>query len=657
MIPSRWFVLGGLACILASLAGPGTAEAFITRIYPLAEVMKESTHIVTGRIEQVDRAKRTAVAVIHRTLKGKGEFKRIQMNLGVGPAEHNAFLLDHMKVGAEVIIFYKRTGNQLASCAHTGGTWFQLFTNDNPKQRDKVWWRFTHVEIYMGRTFNGATKDLARLVANVLAGRARAPKPDKTVPKINVARRTPGRAGPKVAVAVPSGKSGGFRRQIRFPLSAKGEVRGASWVDVNGDERPDVYLCRGSGDVLLVNQGKGKSFQEMAAKLGLAGKARAAAWADYNGDDHPALLTNNFKLFTPAGGRLRDDSKLIRPPPRRNPEGAGWIDYNGDGRPDVLITNGEHGIRLYENTGKGPGWFRDVSAKAGLGPRGIGTGNGDFVAFLDYDGDGYTDFLYNFGQGVLAHNEGDGTFRRDTTTGIKLSGGSSYKRGVAVADYDNDGDLDLFIPGPKRSQLYRNNSDGTFTDVFGTCGDPTKEDHPSFAAAFGDVNCDGNLDLFVCHTSGSSRLYLGDGKGRFTDVSEQAGVNALSPAYGACFADADGDGDLDLAVNLADAAVVAINEMPRAKGFAPVTVRVRARRGLVGAVVRVLDAEGRPAGMRQFSGAGSYGGQAQPVANFALRPGVARVSVCLSDGRAAQQVVRVQAAKPLTVVFAEREFR
>ncbi|GAG45143.1 unnamed protein product, partial [marine sediment metagenome] len=227
------------------------------------------------------------------------------------------------------------------------------------------------------------------------------PGPDPKAPAIDVNRRPPR----QVKVAGAAGKRGGFHRQVRIKFARRdGEMRGISWADVNGDEMLDAYLCRQGGNVLLVNQHDG--FKDMTSAMGLSGGSRAGAWAAYNGDDHPDLLTNNFQLFTHVGGKFRNDSKLLRPPKPRNPEGAGWIDYNGDGRPDILITNGEHGIRLYENTGRGPKWFRDVSDKAGLGRKGLGAGNGDFVVILDYDGDGRPDFLYNLADGVLAHNTG-----------------------------------------------------------------------------------------------------------------------------------------------------------------------------------------------------------------------------------------------------------
>jgi len=645
----RWRPAG--ACLLAVLLSAEASWGYITRVYSLQEVLDESTHVVAGKVHSADAAKRTVVAVLGRVLKGKCRFKRIRMNLAVGPADHSRFLLKRMKPGARILFFYQRKGGNIACVGHVGGTWFQLFAADDPAARERVWWRFTHLEIYMGRTYRGPTAKLIELVGGVLSGRVKPPPPDPTVPKLDITRpprlaRRPPRVSPR-----PGGM---FSRRIEIRGEGGREVRGLAWADVNGDERLDVLACRQRGNRLLINQSP--RYPDLARRVGLAGGARSAAWADYNGDDHADLLTNDFRLYTNIGGRLRDDSVLLPAPRARNTEGAGWIDYNGDGRADVLITNGEHGIRLYENTGRGPKWFRDVSDRAGLGAKGLGRGNGDFIICFDYDADGFADFFYNLGPGLLAHNRGDGTFALARGCGIELPAGSSYKRGLAAGDYDNDGDMDLFVPGPKNARLYRNNGDGTFTDVFAASGDPPKESHPSFAAAWGDVNCDGKLDLFVCRTRGSSRLYLGDGRGRFADVSDAAGVRDLAPAYAAGLADLDDDGDLDLAVNLADRVVVAFNDFPRPKDHAPLTVRVHARRGLVGAVVRAFDVRGRPLGLRELSLPQGPGGQAPPIAHFALPLGTCRVSVCLSDGRAARKSVTI-GAKAATIRFHEGDFK
>jgi hypothetical protein len=638
-----------LAVLFGLLVWSRDAAGYIQRLYPLQGILDESTHIALGRVESVDRKARTAVAAMARPLKGKIEFRRVRMNIAVGPAHHAEFIIDRLTPGATVVLFYQRQGRNLASLVHTGNIWFQLFATDKPRDRAEVWWRMSHVEIYLGRTYNGTTDRLAKLLPAVLAERTKAPKPDPTVPKLDL--RQTGRSRP---VRVSSGARGGFRRQVEFRHRGGSEIRGVSAADVNGDERPDLLFCRQAGNVLLVNQPGG--FRDDTRRLGLRGGSRTGTWADCDGDDHPDLFTNQFDLFANSGAGLRKHEHGPAAPRSRNPEGAGWIDVNADGRPDILVTNGQYGIRLYENTGGRPARFRDVSDRAGLGAKGLGRGNGDFAVFFDSDGDGRTDFLYNLGHGVLVRNAGNGTFQQDDRSGIRLAGGSKHKRGVTAADFDNDGDLELLVPGPARAQLYRNNSDGTFRDVAGDAGDLAKAREPSFSAAWGDVNCDGALDLFVCHPGRAARLYLGDGRGSFTDVSEAAGVRSLTDAYAARFVDLDTDGDLDLAVNLRDRMVVAFNEMPRAERCGPLVVRLHVRRGQIGARVRVYTGRDRLAGLRELGGADGCGGQRGPTAHFGLPAGTYHVSVCLSDGRAAVREVAVP-VKGAPVVFGKGDFR
>jgi len=653
MTPTRRrLLLAAIMTVMAVMLGAPAprAQAYIMRLYSLANVIKESTHIAIGRMVKVDARGKTAVMRIEKMIKDKLEYRQVNMNLGTGPSHQTAYLTDRLKTGAPAILFYKRQGKSIVSLVHSGDTWFQLFANDDPRNRDKIWWRFTHIELHMGRTFNGKTPQLIKLTTDVLAGRAKPPAPDPKAPSLDPKRVRIVRARP---VPVKPG-TGWFRKQKHFRCSKSSEPRGISFADVNGDELIDIYLCRDKGNTLLVN--KGGDFKDAGKDLGLSGGSRSGAWADYNGDDHPDLLTNNFKLFTSDGGRFRDDSKLLPAPRSRNPEGAGWIDYNGDGRPDILITNGEHGICLYENTGKGPKWFRDVSKTTGLGGGGLGTGNGDFITFWDYDGDGYADFLYNLGGGVLGRNSGSGRFQADKSSGISL--GSGPKRGLTAGDYDNDGDLDVFVPGSRGGRLYRNNNDGTFTDVLKDGGDIAGVRDESCSAAWGDISGDGVLDLLVCYGRRGAKMYLGDGRGKFTDVSSQAGVTGFRDVSAASFADLDNDGDLDLVANLSESIVVAFNQARRPKTLRPLSVRLRARRGRIGAVVRVLDERMGVVGLRELNGAENCGGQACGSANLFVPQGVCTVYAALSDGRLASKTLTAGAAtKHVKVTFEESDFR
>jgi len=212
------------------------------------------------------------------------------------------------------------------------------------------------------------------------------------------------------------------------------------------------------------------------------------------------------------------------------------------------------------------------------------------VAVFDYDRDGKPDIFFTNGANIntlkkdspkywnrLFHNNRDGTFT-DVTEKAGLKG-TGFDVGVAIGDYDNDGYDDIFVAGVYRNTLYHNNGDGTFTDVTERAGlaHPDKQYGPlwSVAAAWVDINNDGRLDLFVvnylswdgtkepdCKYSGKpeychpkfykelpSQLFLNNGSGAFTDISESAGIRA-HPGKGmsAAIADYDNDGLPDIFV-------------------------------------------------------------------------------------------------------------
>ena len=270
-----------------------------------------------------------------------------------------------------------------------------------------------------------------------------------------------------------------------------------------------------------------------------------------------------------------------------NGNGAGFFDYDNDGDVDLLIANGStmenHGnggdpiLVLYRNDGR---QFVDVTASAGLARNGWGVG----VCIADYDNDGNRDvYLTAFGPNALFHNNGDGTF-----TDVTGEGGADDDRwstNCAFADYDRDGDVDLYVAnyiafseetiprrgesdlcnfmgiavmcGPRGLQgepdtLYRNNGDGTFTDVTREAGieDP---DYYGFGVAFADFDVDGWPDIYVANDSVPNLLFRNNGDGTFEEIglvsgtafNEQGGAQA---GMGVAVGDYDANGFPDIFV-------------------------------------------------------------------------------------------------------------
>jgi tetratricopeptide (TPR) repeat protein len=211
---------------------------------------------------------------------------------------------------------------------------------------------------------------------------------------------------------------------------------------------------------------------------------------------------------------------------------------------------------------------------------------GGGVAVLDYDGDGWLDVYCPQGGpfstapgpgGTLFRNRRDGTFE-DVTVAAGLGHlPRAHGFGAAVGDYDNDGDADLFVTRWRSYALYRNKGDGTFEDATDAAGLGGDRDWPS-SAAFGDLDGDGDLDLYVCHYAAwdyanpricrdsnthaylscgpldskslPDHLFRNDG-GRFVDVSAQAGITGADVdghGLGVVAADLDDDGRIDLFV-------------------------------------------------------------------------------------------------------------
>ena len=254
-------------------------------------------------------------------------------------------------------------------------------------------------------------------------------------------------------------------------------------------------------------------------------------------------------------------------PHRLQPEtaiaGVGIFDYNNDGLMDLFFVNGAHlpdmdkrdpkyWNRLYHNNGDGT--FADVTEKAGV--QGIYFGMG--VAAADYDNDGWVDLFVTGVNGCqLFHNNGDGTF----TDVSEKSGIGKYigkGMGVAFADFNGDGYTDIFVSNDTyRNFLFRNNGNGTFDEVGVEMGVAYNQFGKSIAGMgtdFRDVDNDGRPDIFVVGMAGDTfPLFRNTGKD-FEDITGESGIAAATARFtgwGAGIADLDNDGWKDLFVSCA----------------------------------------------------------------------------------------------------------
>jgi len=274
---------------------------------------------------------------------------------------------------------------------------------------------------------------------------------------------------------------------------------------------------------------------------------------DYDGDGDTDLYLGRFDLQSQSykhyllrneWGKFEDCSEEAGILHQGMESSAKFADYNNDGFPDLYIVKKGSNI-LYKNTGEGT--FVDVSKKAKVGD--ISEGNSPL--FFDFDHDGDLDlFVTRPVSNLLYRNNSDDTFLEQAEKS-NLSGGSVLSTDAGFGDFDEDGDIDLFVINNDDSNtLYSNQRQGIFKDV--TEGSGLKSEEGSSAVTIGDYNNDGFLDLFVTSLkAGNCRLFRNQGNGSFEiDNTSKELVQTLQSvrAYDASFLDFDNDGFLDLLV-------------------------------------------------------------------------------------------------------------
>ncbi len=410
-------------------------------------------------------------------------------------------------------------------------------------------------------------------------------------------------------------------------ITASGYGMGVATGDIDNDGDVDIYLTNYGSNQLLLNNGDGTF--SLQADAGGADDKRWSIGASFVDMDRDGWLDLyvvnyvNYKLASPKTCRAID------------------------GTPDYCSPQAFNGVAdgYFRNQGKGV--FSNQGSRVGIAQRkapGLG------VISADFNQDGWPDiYVANDGEAnILWMNQKNGSVQdRAMLSGVavNMNGMPEASMGVDAADFDNDGDVDLFMTHLNRqtNTLYVNNGKGWFQDATVRMGlGSSSYKQTGFGAAWIDVDNDGLLDLFSANggvvrdlkqtkageiypMKQANQLWLNKGKGKYEDISAQQGAGFLRPdvSRGAAFGDIDNDGDIDIVVaNNAGKPQLLINDInKKAKpanhwvGFA--VKQANGKTDALGAVIEVALGDGRHLFKRVHTD-GSYASARDPRVLFGL---------------------------------------
>jgi hypothetical protein len=486
---------------------------------------------------------------------------------------------------------------------------------------------------------------------------------------------------PKASITTRNTYGGTARKD--FILETTGN--GTAIFDYDGDGDNDILIANGTtlgsdGSKpktwlhLYRSDGKGR-FQEVGREVGLdvEGWAQAVCVADYDNDGQTDVFVTYYghnRLFRNVGGKFQDVTAVVGLPTTGTRYGSGctFIDYDRDGRLDIFVSNyvdldlaktprpgsaesckwkglnvmcGPRGLplalnALYRNESSGK--FADVSKAAGILEPGGRYGLGAIAA--DFDNDGWLDIYVacDMTPSLLYRNRGNGTFEeRGVEAGVayNVDGQLQAGMGVAVADFDNDGFLDIAktnFSGDLPS-LFRNEDGRFFTDVAREAGLGTRQ-LLGWGIAFLDADDDGLEDLIIANGHvypevdksevgdrylQETLLYRNLGKGQFEDATAAGGpaLRTPRPARGLATGDLDGDGRPEIViVNMNSTPSVLKNEIAGGSFLNIKLEGVESNRSAIGA--RVTVRSGRTVRMKDLTSGASYYSSHEPTLHFGL---------------------------------------
>lgn len=348
-------------------------------------------------------------------------------------------------------------------------------------------------------------------------------------------------------------------------VSTDADSRSVNWVDINNDGLVDLFISNGKAggqnNMLYINLGGGQFTNVTSDSIVLDYKpSDGATFADCDNDgDLDAFVVNwynqNNLFYTNDGaGNFTAISSVPVVTSGGYSETASWGDYDNDGLLDLYVTRSGGTVStnknlLYHNDGGNA--FTKILSGTPVTDATISR----CVNWTDMDDDGDLDlFVTNEGNfnndENIYRNDGSGLFTKITTGELVTNG--AFTMSSSWGDYDNDGDLDVFLSNDRASNaLFRNEGNLNFTKISSDTVSNTNAH--SFSSAWSDIDNDGDLDLFVTNsyytiTKQLNFLYINNGDGSFSRINNTVPATDSSWSYGCAFADYDNDGFEDLAV-------------------------------------------------------------------------------------------------------------
>jgi len=442
---------------------------------------------------------------------------------------------------------------------------------------------------------------------------------------------------------------------------------GHAWADYDLDGDYDLVINTNGRGYLLRNDGG--SFTDVTNINGnlapdfLNGSLeRTALFVDFNNDGSPDIFRNdhnNVKIYLQDPATNKFGNGIGGTVPNQhfttltdglNSEGAGALDYDGDGDLDLFIDNHNFGIDILQNDGTGN--FTHITRKIDspnppyniadptTWPLGLvqDATDGDYGSATDFNNDGWVDIVVRKRNQVDMFTNNAGIFGNE----IEIDDANNSNKGaVGFYDFDNDGDFDLYWTENGTNQIHQNNGDGTWTGLGAATGIPISFSGQIEGLAAGDVDNDGDIDIFLAGNN-TSKLYLNqinNGGGAMSFLDSGLTFNNTN-GEGATFIDIDTDGDLDLYTNRTGSNRLFINNLGAAAQANHLYIDIIEDRDIfglintekrfgIGATATILDCSGNViSGIREVNGGYGHGTQEPGVLHFGL-PGGPNTAIVL----------------------------